>query len=274
MAASGAVVWRNSVRAVAVSELFAPGREIWSELRRGQANLLTAFEDLQAIGVIGERPMPEVWYPRSLVQESPDVSDAMPENTGSLEDHVVDKAAAEAARPFLQDAARYLKWETTFSGEAWALGATAGVASRIRDHAIRPLALTAENAKGADRIAVDLCLFCICDALSQRTGTMFEFTTLVAFAPSAETVKLSPTVEKAVEKSKVRHDLAAHLFNTWSAEQEAQECFRYIGKGAIRFLKEPGESHVGSIRSAYLQLRAVVESRLSKRNSNGSANSA
>lgn len=180
---------------------------------------------------------------------------------GSLKGHLVDAAAVEAARPYLEQAARFLGWEPDTTGDDWAVPVVAGVASRLRDRTLAPIGLTADTLSASGRLAADLCLMCLCDAISQRSGTAFEYTTMVAFARPPSLMDTPANLERQGEKCAARLAIAVELSSALAADPDAKACFQEIGQSAIRFCKEPSEQNVMSIRSALFRLREILERR-------------
>lgn len=188
----------------------------------------------------------------------------VPETLGL--DEIADPALIEAARPLLVNAAKYFNWNLDATGASGVLGGTAGLATRIRDHAVAPFVPAPELVQGPQLLTVDILLFCLCDALSRKTGASFELTTMVAFGPSPNLLKKSESIDKAVEDMSARHNLAAILFNIVQAEPDIHVCFATIGTASHRFLVQPDTAHIEAVTAGYQQLHERLQVHLAKLN--------
>lgn len=241
--------WMQQMKEAAAGEGVVDELEAWRSQASGRAGAnLTA-----STGAPDPRPVtsntPPVGVPRSSAGPQP--------GEGSIEQHFVDLAAADASKPQIKRASRFLGWEPDTTGKGWALGVTAGLATRIRDRILAPVGVTGDSVKGVELIAADLCLVCLCDAISQRTGAMFEFTTMVAFGASGKLEGASESeIETTVAKNMKRHNLAISLFNGLATNNPTgQACFRSLGTAAIRFVTTPDEEQLGAMRMEYHRLR-------------------
>lgn len=178
-------------------------------------------------------------------------------------DETADLALVEAARPYLVNAAGYFEWQLDASKPDGVVGGTAGLACRIRDRALAPLGLRSDVAKGTEQMAVDLLLFCLCDALSRKTGSSFEFTTMIAFAPSPSLLKESESVDAAIEECGLRHNVAMTLFNAIQSQPDIHACFAAIGTASHRFLVRPDQSHIDAVRGGFEMLLERLKLRFS-----------
>lgn len=231
----------------------------------GVAGELEAWRARRDSGV-GDRPMGATaapgGKPASAATSRVDSSTPSPKpvpHQKSIEDYAIDATTAEASKPHLERACQFLGWHPDTTGRAWALGVTAGLAERLRDCILTPPGATGSSLQGKELIAADLCLVCLCDAISQRSGAMFEFTTMTAFGASGDSAGASEAVlEETAAKDAARHNVAVALYNS-ASNPVVQECFRSIGTAAMRFLANPSEEELHVMRAAYQRLRDSLD---------------